>query len=134
MRQDSVFYKLIAIVLIGGACFIASLLVLGLVHERQNRSIEAKQEIADKWSKHQVIVGPIIIRHDPVQNTDFYLLPESLRYEAVLEPEIRSRGIFKSVVYSSRVKISGEFLRDSIQQIVQGSRTAVFSVAITDTR
>ncbi len=134
MKQDGISTKIIAIVLIGGACFLASMFVLGLVRERQGRFVSAKQEIAEKWSARQVIVGPMIISHDPVQDIDTYVLPEALRYETVLEPEVRSRGIFKSVVYAGTVKVSGEFLRDDVRGASQhGSRTATFSVAITDT-
>jgi len=135
MKQDSISLKLLAIIFIGGVCFIASLLVLGMTNERQNRFSLAKLEIAEKWSKRQVIVGPMIIRHDPAENLPVYILPETLRYETVLEPEVRSRGIFKSVVYTSTIKVSGEFLRNDLQSAVpQGSRMATFSVAITDTR
>ncbi len=135
MKQDGISLKLLVIILIGGACFIASLLVLGITNERQGRFSLAKQEIAEKWSKRQVIVGPMIVRHDPIQNVPTYVLPETLRYETVIEPEVRSRGIFKSVVYSSRIKVSGEFLRDDLRSAApQGSRTATFSIAITDTR
>ncbi len=129
MKQDSISLKLIAIVLIGGICFIASIFVLELVHERQSRFSEAQKEITKKWSERQTIVGPMII------SGDTYVLPETLRYETVLEPEVRARGIFKSIVYNSNIKVSGEFLLSELQGVaVPGRKIATFSVAITDTR
>lgn len=134
MKQDNISAKIIAITLIGGACFLVSLFVLGLVFERQNRFSEARKEIADKWSKRQVIAGPMIIGHNLTDGTDTYVLPENLRYETILEPEVRSRGIFKSVVYTSKIKVSGDFSSDDLERAVAYGRVATFSVAITDTR
>lgn len=134
MKQDSISAKIIAIALIGGACFLASLAVLGLVFERQERFSEAQSEIADKWSKRQVLVGPMIIGSSSVEGAHTYVLPNNLRYEATLEPEVRSRGIFKSVVYTSKIKVSGDFVSSDLVRAVSPGRTAIFSVAITDTR
>lgn len=132
MNQDSASKRLIAIVLIGGACFAASILVLGITNERQGRFSDAQREIASKWGERQVIVGPMILAGDPALATR--VLPETVHFATVLEPEVRSRGIFKSVVYTSKVTVSGEFSRDEIVRKADGRGTAVFSLAITDTR
>jgi inner membrane protein len=136
MKQDTISAKIFAIALIGGACLLASLSVLGLAAERQERFAEARQEIADKWSKRQVIVGPMIIVDNSSldDDTDTYVLPENLRYETVLEPEIRSRGIFNSVVYTSKIKVSGDFSSADLGRAMAYRPTATFAVAITDTR
>jgi inner membrane protein len=133
--------KVVAIAIIGGACFVASLLVMGLVEERQSRAEEAKKEIAQGWGERQIIVGPLLIAEISVTQgvqsylENAYVLPETLHYETILEPEVRSRGIFKSVVYTSRVKVSGEFSPDDMRTLTsRGIRTATLTVAITDTR
>ncbi|MFA5942562.1 MAG: cell envelope integrity protein CreD [Candidatus Paceibacterota bacterium] len=138
---DTVSMKVVAIAIIGGACFVASLLVMGLVEERQSRAEEAKKEIAQGWGERQIIVGPLLIAEISVTQgvqsylENAYVLPETLHYETILEPEVRSRGIFKSVVYTSRVKVSGEFSPDDMRTLTsRGIRTATLTVAITDTR
>ncbi len=138
MKQDNISLKIVVIAIIGGICFIASLLVLGLTEDRQNNFSEAKREIADKWSKEQVIVGPMIIKEtstitkeNVTEKIHTYVLPETLNYEVELLPETRSRGIFKSVVYTGKIKVSGEFVPDTIGR---GGGSVVFSVPITDTR
>ena len=135
MNQDSVSLKLIAIAVIGGACFAASLLVMALTAERQDRFSDAKQEIASSWGGRQVITGPMIVA-DIVGEvpTRAYVLPENVKIESTLVPETRSRGIFDVVVYTSKIKISGEFAAMEIARAVEGSRTAVFSLPMTDTR
>lgn len=132
MNQDNASKRLIAIVLIGGACFAASLLVFGITNERQGRFSDAQREIASKWGERQVIAGPMILTGDPA--SAIRVLPETVRFATILEPEVRSRGIFKSVVYISKVAVSGEFSRDEIVREAGGMETAVFSLAITDTR
>ena len=49
MKPDSITGKLIVIAIIGGACFAASLMVYGLVAEREERFATVKQEIANSW-------------------------------------------------------------------------------------
>lgn len=132
MKQGNISGKLLAIGLIGGICFVASLLVLGLIEERKGRFDEAKQEIADGWSGRQSIVGPMIVSSNADTNT--YVLPAILNYETTLVPEVRTRGIFRSVVYNSVVKVSGEFSADDMLRATAYPRNANFSVFITDTR
>ena len=132
MRLGNITGKLFAVALIGGACFVASLFILGLINERQGRFDEAKQEIANSWSKRQTLVGPMLIVRN--SDADVYVLPAVLHYETMLVPEVRTRGIFRSVVYGSLIKVSGEFLAEDIRQATTGRRDAVLSVVITDTR
>ncbi len=137
---DAISIKTFVIGVIAIACFVASILVMGLVEERQNRSAEAQLEIAQGWGERQTIIGPILIGDEPVQGTNdyiekIYVLPDTLHYESTLTPEVRSRGIFKSVVYTSTIKISGEFSPEDMRKLTsRGIRTSILSVAITDTR
>jgi inner membrane protein len=147
MNQGSITRKLFAIAFIGGLCFVASLVVFGPVNERQMRNGDAKDEIAQSWGKRQVMIGPMLVGKKSVpgwtlttdgknvpNDIDIYVLPETLHYETVLIPEVRTRGIFRSVVYHGVVKVSGEFLGSDIRQTIAAGRNAVFSVVITDTR
>ncbi len=132
--KDSLSIRLLVICFIGLACYAASGLVLGLVLERQGRAQEAQKDVADKWGAHQTFVGPIIVAYYGESHA-LYILPESVRYEAVLNPETRSRGIFETVVYNTEVKVSGEFsTADIIKAINRTGAYANLSVSITDTR
>ncbi|MEK9147948.1 MAG: inner membrane CreD family protein, partial [Patescibacteria group bacterium] len=81
MTHDSVVMRMIAIILIGGACFVASLLVLALTDERQNRSEVAREEIAGKWGSPQVVAGPILVYSGGDEER---VLPETIRVESQL--------------------------------------------------
>ena len=136
MNQGTITRKLFAIAFIGGLCFVASLVILGPVSERQIRHDEANSEVANSWSKRQTIIGPMLVSREngPEHNVNIFILPETLHYETILEPEVLTRGIFRSVVYSSTIKVSGEFATEDIRRATVSNRNAVFSVVITDTR
>src|SRR3989338_779665 len=136
MQNHSVTFKVLAIAVIGGACLVASLAVLGLVGERQDTGRKAAEEIALVWSGRQTLVGPMLIKQTSVAGLprEDYVLPHSLSYEATLVPEVRSRGIFKTVVYKSAVKIKGEFKRGDLAPIFANTQKALLSVGISDTR
>lgn len=138
--KDNITLKLIIIAIIGGACFATSLMVYGLVSEREQRFTEVKREIASSWGERQVLVGPMLITHEkPVKKDEvalpvLYLLPQTLRFETKLVPEVRSRGIFDTIVYTSHTKVSGAFSAEEVRKVAGTDRTAIFSVGITDTR
>lgn len=132
MRLDSITSKLIAIVLMTGVFLVASLLVLVPVSEREERLLEVQQEIAAKWGNEEIIIGPMLVTS---AKTPVTILPEKLQYEATINPEVRSRGIFKSIVYTTNVKISGTFSTSAVTPaMLGGSQTVLFSVPISDTR
>ncbi len=132
MRFDSITFKLIAIVVMTGVFLVASLLVLVPVTERQERLAEAQEEIAAKWGTEEVVIGPMLIT---TGQTPVTLLPETLNYEATIQPEVRSRGIFKSIVYTTQVKVSGVFSTSGLTPaMLAGNQPTFFSVPITDTR
>src|SRR3989344_4293249 len=115
MRQDKLSIKIILIALMGLVCLGASFLVLALVLERQNRFNDTQVEIGNTWGKRQNIIGPIVVVSEQSKEPDklprtFYFLPETTDYETVLTPEVRYKGIFKSIVYKAKLKVSGEFL------------------------
>jgi inner membrane protein len=136
MHHGTILGKVIAIAIIGGLCFIASLFVLGPVSERQDRLSEAKGEISESWSKRQTLIGPMLVSREngPERDIDIYVLPRTLRYETTLVPEVRQRGIFRSVVYRGAIKVSGEFSTEDLGTAAAWRRPAVFSVIISDTR
>lgn len=131
--KDNLSWRLLVVCFIGLGCFAASALVLGLVVERQGRAQEAQKEVADKWGRHETFVGPIVVVSG--ESSVFYILPESVNYESVLQPETRSRGIFETIVYSANIKASGEFFTaDIVEAIRKTGKNANFNVSITDTR
>lgn len=134
MKLQSLTVKLMAIGIIGFICLVASLFVFGLVAERENRHTEVKDEIGQTWGAPQVFIGPmLVVKKSTETENDRYLLPSTLTILSTVEPEIRRRGIFETVVYSEHLKVSGTFSESDIA-LLKGSKSATLVVSLSDTR
>jgi inner membrane protein len=110
-------------VLIGFLAFlllIPSVLIISLVNEREHTRNSAVNEVSEKWGNAQTIAGPVLtvpfkVAHKTkegnlVYSTEFkHFLPESLSISATVTPEIRYRGMYEVVLYSSRIRLEGSF-------------------------
>ena len=95
--------------------------VKNLIFERQERQQEAALEISSKWAGKQNIIGPVI--GVPFWKTDeadtsskrsvskhiAYFLPDNLDINAAINPKEKHRGIFKVMLYDTKITISGSF-------------------------
>jgi inner membrane protein len=95
-----------------------------LVNERKERKQEVTREISNKWSSEQTIAGPfLIVPYTDASNgikteTKFILLPEQLEINAVIEPEIRYRSIYKVPVFTTRpFVLKGKFSNNNISSL-----------------
>ncbi len=100
--------------------FIPSLMIMGLVNEREDRKREVEVEVSSKWGDNQILAGPILtvpfLQHyitaenkTASRKNYLHLLPETLNVEGLIDPIIRYRGIFKVVLYSSQLNFNGQF-------------------------
>ncbi len=100
---------------------IPMLYVKNLVLEREERQREAAREISSKWAGPQNIIGPVIgipfwesdaadtsNKRKPVKHIA-YFLPEKLNIKATVNPKEKHRGIFKVMLYDTKVNLSGTF-------------------------
>ena len=99
---------------------IPSLFIMNLVTERADRQKEAAAEVSAKWAESQAITGPLLVipYREAIQDGDgkiseftryAYFLPEHLKIDGKLLPEIRNRSIYKIVVYRSNITLEGDF-------------------------
>lgn len=108
-------------------------MVTSLIRERSLRKMEAAGEVAGTWGGAQAITGPLLAipyreiihptekdikaaakagepRPEPViVPGTAYFLPQTVSWRGKVEPEIRKRGIFETVVYQTRLKVEGTF-------------------------
>ena len=91
-----------------------------LIIERKHRQAEVAAEVSSKWAGPQTITGPFLMVPyiEEVKNNDgkvllvrhlAYFLPEQLNLNGNILPEIRSRSIYKVVLYKSTMQIRGDF-------------------------
>ncbi|MEK7536122.1 MAG: cell envelope integrity protein CreD [Patescibacteria group bacterium] len=120
--------KMIVVGVLVLICWVASLLVLGVISERQGRQQEAEQEVASSWGRPQLIAGPVLVvptsvyvanPNVPAGRTQqvIYILPKDLSINSTLEPEVRKRGIYSAPVYRSNLVVTGNFPRPEYERL-----------------
>ncbi|MHC8949097.1 cell envelope integrity protein CreD [Sphingobacterium hungaricum] len=125
---NSVFLKLAIMLILTLLLLIPMNLVNDLIRERNARNKEVSKEITSKWGGNQVISSPVIAipykvfvnRQLPNDKNEYYtvveedkewifLLPDHVQIKSHVNPDMRKRGIYESVVYTSDIKLTGDF-------------------------
>jgi len=116
---QSLTIKLILLAFMGLVFLIPLEMIKSIIMERQKNAGQVRQEISRQWAEKQCISGPVLnipIRTVPTEKDEkpvsmvWHIMPETLNMTGVINPEIRYRGIYQSVVYGSDMQISGDFI------------------------
>ena len=122
--RNSLLVKLCFCGIILLVCQIPMLMVSELTGHRERLAVSVECEVASKWGFTQSIKGPLmaipISKELSEKNKDgsvrnytarsmLFVVPDSLKVIAYLEPEIRYRGIYEVMLYRSQVLLEGYF-------------------------
>ena len=143
-RRLWLFLKIAGICLLIALLHIPLTLTNGVLLERQAYQAQAAEEIAGIWGRQQLVTGPVLAipyaykilvvrtrivngKKVDVEETEFaaataYFLPESLAVTGTVDPEVRRRGIYATVVYSTRLKLAGYFQPDFLAASIEADR------------
>ncbi len=143
-RRLSVFLKITSICLLIAFLHLPLSMTDGVLHERQGYQAQAAEEIAGIWGRQQLVEGPVLAipyayktlavhsrvvgaRVVQVEETELasataYFLPETLQVGGVVNPEVRHRGIYDTVVYSTKLKLTGNFVPDFTAAGIEADR------------
>ena len=114
--------------------------ISSLVSERSSLHSRVLSNIASQWGNPQVLTGPALILpiiekysayktikdkdgnekmvlKQYTRNRNVVILPKKLNKEIGLKEHYRYRGIYKSLVYASDIKVHGEFVLPDISKI-----------------
>jgi inner membrane protein len=144
--QLSLTIKMALLAVIGLMLLVPLELIKELIRERQQNSENVKKEIALQWAGTQNICGPVLNipaivypaekEREPYR-TVFHLMPETLDISGDVQTEKRHRSIYKTVVYTGTLNLTGEFL---IPALTTGERNdilwneAYITLGISDNR
>jgi inner membrane protein len=143
-RRLSLFLKIAGICLLIALLHIPLAMTDGVLQERQGYQRQATEEIAGIWGRQQVVTGPVLAvpyayktqvvrarivngKKVDVEETELtaataYFLPESLAVSGAVDPEVRHRGIYETVVYSTKLKLTGYFQPDFVAGGIEADR------------
>lgn len=123
--------------------------IKSLIRERESNRDMAILEINDKWGHSQTITGPILsVPYFEIVTEEkktykvrkyAHFLPNDLKVNGTIDPEIRKRGIYRVINYKSSMQVSGEFLKPDFKQLKISPeliiwKDAFLTVGITDMR
>ena len=156
-RRLAVFLKIACICLLIAFLHIPLGMTHGVLKERRGYQQQATDEIAAIWGHSQLITGPVlavpytyrqpVVRPKVVngKNEDVeemasfqataYFLPELLKVQGRIDPEVRRRGIYDTIVYSTKLKLEGNFQPDfgaagiAVDRIVWENARVLFGVS-----
>jgi inner membrane protein len=125
--SNSITVKLVMIGFLFLILIIPSSMIQSLVNEREQLSNSVVEEIGSKWGGSQVVSGPVITVpfKKLIQNQDkletvieyAHFLPEKLNINDEVIPEIRYRGMYKVVVYRSKISLAGSFKKPDFAEL-----------------
>lgn len=111
--------------------------VKSLIRERKYRQKEVVNEINQKWGDEVLLYGPIlkvpyktyikkkifneetkIYKEETIEKVkNAYFFPNDLGVTSNINPEEKKRGIYKTAVYASEIKIAGNFTTPDFSEI-----------------
>lgn len=118
--KTSPTFKILTVLVITLILLIPTYKIENLIAERQGLEQDVVSEISSKWGAKQSLTGPILtIPYFETQNAGtpnekvntkyLNILPETLDVTGELNPKIKKRSIYKSILYSSEISLSGAF-------------------------
>jgi inner membrane protein len=148
--KESVTVKLFFIGMLILLLLIPSSIIDSLITERALRHAEMEKDVSDKWSASQLIQGPVLvipykrlakdrdtsnklIMKEIIEN--MYVLPEHLHIKAGVTSETLHRGMYETVVYSTHIKVWGDFKAEAVKlgltadQLLAAKAKLTFSIS-----
>ena len=128
MKQKSPGIRLLLVGVIATALIVPLLMVYGLVSDRQHQARIAQDSIAAGWAGPQIVSGPVIVvpySRETVTNevvdgksvtrtiksrSELYLSAETQQATARLDPDVKKRAIYQSVIYTAALSGEASFL------------------------
>jgi len=144
--HQSLTVKLALLGILGLILMVPLEMIKEMIKEREANADKVMKDISLQWGGKQCFSGPVLNIPFRSQGSEkdaghesgiWHILPENLDVIGDIDPEIRYKGIYKSVVYDSKLSIRGDI---AIPQAVSLKEfeilwdEAYFTAGITDNR
>ena len=127
-QRNKITFKGISVGILILVLLIPTAFIHELIVERKGRQAEVVHEVSSKWAGPQTISGPFLIIPYLAEAKDrdgkpivtrhlSYHLPEHLEINGNIVPEIRSRSIYKVMLYRAALKVQGHFASDKFGEL-----------------
>lgn len=119
--KDPVILKGLTMFLLVGLLLIPLALISEVVSERSHRKTVTEDEIISNFGGELIINNPmIVVPYSFIEGTGSfkkevktkaYFLPNTINISGEIIPEVRNRGIYEFLLYTSHIEVSGTFDR-----------------------
>ncbi|MDV7185793.1 cell envelope integrity protein CreD [Lutibacter sp. TH_r2] len=123
--------------------------IQSLIVERSSRQESVVNEINQKWGNEVLLYGPILkvpyktyteklltnsetkkVTKETIEHTNYaYFFPEELNIESEINPEVKQRGIYKTSVYKSSIKLNGSYSKPNFNSIEANDKDILWEKA-----
>lgn len=146
VQRHAISIKIVLIAFLILLLLIPMSMIKSLISEREYTAERAINEVQQKWSNSQLIVGPILTipyigLNQQGKEIKHYLnyFPEELNISGSLNTQELKRGLYEIVVYDAPLKLSGKFISPDLksQNIQPGELLldeATLNLGISDLR
>lgn len=117
--NDSIASKSVMVILLIILLQLPTVLIRKMVDERDKLHQDAISEVSSKWALSQKVLGPVLTvpvyvrrlvdEKEQIRKEYFYILPDKLNIDGVVDTESLRRGMYEVVVYKSDLSIDGSF-------------------------
>ena len=84
---------------------------VGIVSNRESYRDDAVKDVANSWAAEQVIQPPSLVFYDEKNKKELGWELDKYNVSAVVDTEVRKRGIFKVPVYTADIVMKGNFIK-----------------------
>lgn len=98
-------------------------MIRGIINEREATANAATQEVQQKWSQSQTLIGPVLTipylyQNEKGENKRGYInyLPEQLNITGDINTQELKRGLYEIIVYNSTLEIQGTFTAKDLKE------------------
>ncbi|MFL2582193.1 MAG: cell envelope integrity protein CreD [Flavobacteriales bacterium] len=130
--RNSITIRLITIGILILFLLIPVSMVKSLIREREYRQKDATREISSKWGEKQTVTGLVLTvpyntytkvfdtkteKYNLIKSREYaHFLPDQLTINGKVLPEVRYRGIYEVIVYTSKLNLTGNFSNPNFEE------------------
>lgn len=145
-NRDAITLKILLIGVLIVVLIIPMFMIQNLISEREDTAKEATNEVQQKWSGPQTIIGPVLTLSYTYKDEEgktqvgyVNYLPEQLDITGNVATQELKRGLYEMIVYNSSLELRGKFISKDLlatqfSREIKWNNNATLNLGVSDLR